>query len=255
MLTAQQAAGCLEAMAMGGGRVMPAGSQGQVRAALAYAYKCWDRPNPFRGVVLTAGNPPPPPQCLSPHDLSRLLQHLSDHQSTYGESLTSHLANALFHTCARYSELARLRWSDCLPATSGRIMGLRLPGPGKRGEPAVVPVSAVLAAALAAWRAIQEQHRGMKVFAARGLRFCRSPYVFAGPGGEPYTNQSFNAHLKRACEDLRLPFALTADGLRQSGAVILLHGQNKPLREVQRILRHRNLRTTAKYTLATRETP
>ena len=253
MLTAQQAARCLEAVVMSGGRVTPAGSQGQVRAALGYAYKCWGRPNPFRGVASTVRTPPPPPQCLSAHDLARLLQHLSDRETGYGEALTSHLAIALFHTCARYSELARLRWSDCLLAASDRIVGLRLPGPGKHGESAVVPVSAVLAATLAEWRAIQEQHRGMKVFAARGLRFCRSPYVFAGPGGEPYTNQSFNAHLKRACEDLRLPFTLTADGLRQSGAVILLHGQNKPLREVQRILRHRNLRTTAKYTLVTRE--
>ena len=72
--------------------------------------------------------------------------------------------------------------------------------------------------------------------------------MFAGPGGEPYTNQSFNAHLGRACKDLRLQTILTAHGLRHSAATILLNDQGKNLREVQEALRHRDIRTTARYT-------
>ena len=135
--------------------------------------------------------------------MARLLDFLGQQQATYGESLTYHLAAALFYTCSRYSEIAHLRWNDCLLDGSGRIVALRIKGKGSVHS--TLPVNAVLSLnVLGEWRTIQEQHRGMKVFAARGLKFCRSEYVFAGPGGEPYTNQSFNAHLGRACKDLRL---------------------------------------------------
>lgn len=88
----------------------------------------------------------------------------------------------------------------------------------------------------------------MKVFAARGLKFCRSEYVFAGPSGAPYTNRSFNNHLRFACKDLRLPCILTAHGLCHSAATILLNDHGKNLREVQEVLRHKDIRTTARYT-------
>jgi hypothetical protein len=87
----------------------------------------------------------------------------------------------------------------------------------------------------------------MKVFAARGLKFCRSEYVFAGPGGEPYTNQAFSRNLGRACKDLRLSMVLSAHGLRHRAATILLNDQGKKLGEVQEALRHRDIRTTARY--------
>ncbi len=152
----------------------------QARAALAFAYEQWDRPNPFAKVKPPKSDSPPPVGYLQAHDLARLLDFLNQ----------------------------------------------------QLGE----------------WRTLQEQHRGMKVFAARGLKFCRSEYVFAGPGGQPYTNQSFNAHLGRACKDLRLQTILTAHGLRHSAATILLNDQGKNLREVQEALRHRDIRTTARYT-------
>ena len=183
---------------------------------------------------------------MQAHDLARLLEFLNQQQATYGESLTYHLAAALFYTCSRYAEIAHLRWNDCLLDGNDRIVALRIKGKGS-GH-ATLPVNAILADVLGEWRMIQEQHRGMKVFAARGLKFCRSEYVFAGPGGEPYTNQSFNAHLGRACKDLRLQTILTAHGLRHSAATILLNDQGKNLREVQEALRHRDIRTTARYT-------
>ena len=244
-LTQEQAARFYREMVATSGRTA-ASSQVQARAAMAFAYEQWDRPNPFAKIKPPKSGSPPPVGYLQAHDLARLLDFLNQQQATYGESLTYHLAAALFYTCSRYSEIAHLRWNDCLLDGSGRIVALRIKGKGSVHS--TLPVNAVLSEVLGEWRTIQEQHRGMKVFAARGLKFCRSEYVFAGPGGEPYTNQSFNAHLGRACKDLRLQTILTAHGLRHSAATILLNDQGKNLREVQEALRHRDIRTTARYT-------
>ena len=244
-LTKDEAARFYREMVATAGRTASS-SQVQARAALAFAYEHWDVANPFTRLKAPRSAPPPPVSFLQAHDLSRLLGHLGDRQATYGESLTFHLANTLFFTCARFSEIANLRWNDCLLDPAGHPVALRIRGKG--GGHYNLPVNATLAGLLVHWRTIQDQHRGMKVFAARGLRFCRSEYVFAGPGGEPYTNRSFNNHLRLACRDLRLPCILTAHGLRHSGATILLNDQGKNLREVQEVLRHKDIRTTARYT-------
>ena len=223
-----------------------ASSQVQARAALAFAYEHWDVPNPFTRIKPPRSAPPPPADFLQAHDLARLLGHLGDRQATYGESLAFHLANTLFFTGARFSEIANLRWNDCLLDPVGRPVALRVRGKG--GGHYNLPVTGTLGELLMQWRTIQDQHRGMKVFAARGLKFCRSEYVFAGPGGGPYTNRSFNNHLRLACRDLRLPCILTAHGLRHSAATILLNDHGKNLREVQEVLRHKDIRTTARYT-------
>ena len=223
-----------------------ASSQVQARAALAFAYEHWDMPNPFTRIKPPRSAPPPPADFLQAHDLARLLGHLGDRQATYGESLSFHLANALFFTGARFSEIANLRWGDCLLDPVGRPVAVRIRGKG--GGHYNLPVTGNLGELLTQWRTIQDQHRGMKVFAARGLKFCRSEFVFAGPGGEPYTNRSFNNHLRLACRDLRLPCILTAHGLRHSAATILLNDHGKNLREVQEVLRHKDIRTTARYT-------
>ena len=227
-LTQEQAARFYREMVAATGRTA-ASSQVQARAAMAFAYEQWDRPNPFAKIKPPKSGSPPPVGYLQAHDLARLLDFLNQQQATYGESLTYHLAAALFYTCSRYSEIAHLRWNDCLLDGGGRIVALRIKGKGSVHS--TLPVNAVLSEVLGEWRSIQEQHRGMKVFAARGLKFCRSEYVFAGPGGEPYTNQRFTAH-----------------GLRHSAATILLNDQGKNLREVQEALRHRDIRTTARYT-------
>ena len=244
-LTQENAARFYREMVATTGRTA-ASSQVQARAAMAFAYEQWDRPNPFAKIKPPKSGGSPPVGYLQAHDLARLLDSLHQHQATYGESLTYHLAAALFYTCSRYSEIAHLRWNDCLLDGGGRIVALRIKGKGSVHS--TLPVNAVLAGLLSDWRTIQEQHRGMKIFAARGLKFCRSEYVFAGPGGTPYTNQSFNAHLGRACKDLRLQTVLTAHGLRHSAATILLNDQGKNLCEVQEALRHRDIRTTARYT-------
>ncbi len=244
-LTAEQATRFYREMVATTGRTA-ASSQVQARAALAFAYKHWDVPYPFSKIKPPRSAPPPLVGYLQAHDLARLLDFLSQRQATYGECLTFHLAASLFYTCSRFTEIASLRWNDCLLNGAGQITGLRIKAKG--GAHHTLPVNAVLAELLGHWRTIQDQHRSMKIFAARGLKFCRSEYVFAGPGGEPYTNQSFNSHLGRACKDLRLPTILTAHGLRHSAATILLNDQGKNLREVQEALRHRDIRTTSRYT-------
>ena len=249
MLTAGHAAQFYREIVAGDRSAAPS-TESQGRAALAFAYAHWHRPNPFANIPPPRRPSPSPGGSLPAHDLARLLHRLDQRQATYGESLTCHLAAALFHTRARFSEIARLRWRDCLRDAAGRIEALRIPRTRNEGDPVTLPVEAALSGRLDEWRSLQEQHRGMKVFAAQGLKFCRSEYVFAGPGGEPYTNQSFNAHLKRACQELGLAVVLTAHGLRHSAARILLDDQRRDLRDVQRLLRHRDIRTTARYTFA-----
>ena len=41
---------------------------------------------------------------------------------------------------------------------------------------------------------------------------------------------------------------ITAHGLRHSAATILLNHVGKDLREIQELLRHKNIRTTVRYT-------
>ena len=243
--TAEQAAAFYKETIATSGRTA-ASSLVQARAALSFAYDRWDRANPFKRIKPPRAGKLPPVAYLQAHDLARLLDHLGQRRATYGECLSFYLAAALFYTCARFSEMATMRWNDCLLDAGGRPVALRIRGKG--GVHQNLPVNAALSELLAEWKTIQEQYRGMKVFAARGLKFCRSDFVFCGPGGDPYTNKSFNRHLGAACRDLRLPEVLTAHGLRHSGATILLNDQGKNLKEVQEALRHRDIRTTARYT-------
>jgi integrase/recombinase XerD len=221
-------------------------SQVQARAALAFAFDRWDKPNPFERIKAPKPGNPPPTGYLPAHDLARLLECLRRNQGVYGASLTYFLASTLFYTCSRYNEIARLRWTDCQLDGSGRPAGLRIKAKG--GANLTLPVNAALGALLLDWRALQEQFRGVKIFAARGLAFCRSDFMFAGPSGEPFTNQAFNLRLRQACRELRLPIILSAHGLRHSAATILLNDHHKNLREVQEVLRHKDIRTTVRYT-------
>jgi site-specific recombinase XerD len=67
--------------------------------------------------------------------------------------------------------------------------------------------------------------------------------VFGGAVLEP----GFNLRLRAACRALGVG-EITAHGLRHSAATILLNQVGKELREIQELLRHRNIRTTVRYT-------
>ena len=189
---------------------------------------------------------PPPVGYLQAHDLARLLDFLNQQQATYGESLTYHLAAALFYTCSRYSEIANLRWNDCLLDGSGRMVALRIKGKGSVHS--TLPVNAILSEVfgrMAHHPGAAPRHEGVR---RAGAQVLPQRVHLAGPGGEPYTNQSFNAHLEP-----RLQGPAAANGpdrprATDSAATILLNDQGKNLREVQEALRHRDIRTTARYT-------
>jgi site-specific recombinase XerD len=78
-------------------------------------------------------------------------------------------------------------------------------------------------------------------------RFAASQFVFAGYSGAPFSNRAFNLRLRAACRTLG---EITGHGLRHSAATILLNQVGKDLREIQELLRHKNIRTTVRYTLS-----
>ena len=60
-------------------------------------------------------------------------------------------------------------------------------------------------------------------------------------------NRAFNLRLRAACRAIGVG-GITALGLRHSAATILLNHLGKDLREIQELLRHKNIRTTVRYT-------
>jgi site-specific recombinase XerD len=65
----------------------------------------------------------------------------------------------------------------------------------------------------------------------------------SGYSGAPFSNRAFNLRLRAACRALGVR-EITAQGLRHSAATILLNHVGKDLREIQELLRHKNIRTT-----------
>jgi integrase/recombinase XerD len=215
----------------------------QIRAALSFAYRHWDLKNPFSKIDPPLAKEPQIHYLLLP-DIRRLLDYLSSHQQGYGSSLAFHLANALFQTACRFDELIQLTWADC-QAVGKEIVALRIKGKGSVFQD--VPVTGALSAALLEWRDIQETFKGKIILAPGGIAFATSPFVFAGYSGAPFSNRAFNLRLRAACRALRVG-RITAHGLRHSAATILLNHVGKDLREIQELLRHKNIRTTVRYT-------
>ena len=79
-----------------------------------------------------------------------------------------------------------------------------------------------------------------------------SELVFPGRDGGPFSNQAFNRRLAAACRAARVP-VITAHGLRHSAANLLLNERGRNIRELQELLGHRSLATTARYTHIDRE--
>jgi integrase len=220
-----------------------AASLKQIRAALSFAYKHWDLKNPFVKI-----EPPlqkePQIRYLLLADIRRLLGCLKTRQQGYGSALAFHLANALFQTACRFEELIQLTWSDC-QRVGEEIVALRIKGKGSVFQD--VPVSGRLSAALLEWKNIQEGFKGRRILAPGGIAFAGSQFVFVGYSGAPFSNRAFNLRLRAACRALGVG-EITAHGLRHSAATILLNHVGKDLREIQELLRHKNIRTTVRYT-------
>jgi site-specific recombinase XerD len=214
----------------------------QIRAALSFAYKHWDVKNPFATIAPPIHKEPQISYLLLA-DIRRLLDYLKARQQGYGSSLAFHLANALFQTACRFDELIQLTWADC-QAVGTEIVALR------KGNKSVfhdVPVSQRLSAALFEWKDIQEGFKSRRIMAPGGIVFAGSQFVFAGYSGEPFSNRAFNLRLRAACRAIGVG-EITAYSLRHSAATILLNHMGKDLREIQELLRHKNIRTTVRYT-------
>jgi integrase/recombinase XerC len=80
-----------------------------------------------------------------------------------------------------------------------------------------------------------------------GVNFAGSALVFPGRNGAPFSNKAFNARLKLACERARAP-VISAHPLRHTAATLLLNEREANLRDVQTLLGHKSLATTARYT-------
>ncbi|MDQ3621068.1 MAG: tyrosine-type recombinase/integrase [Verrucomicrobiota bacterium] len=215
----------------------------QIRAALSFAYKHWDLKNPFAQIEPPLQNEPQI-RYLMLADIRRLLVHLKARQHSYGSQLAFHLTNALFQTACRFDELVQLQWSNC-QRVGEEIVALRIKGKGSVFQD--VPVAPALSAALREWQGVQDSFKGQRIFGLNGINFAATQLVFAAHSGGPLSNRAFNLRLRAACRALGVG-EITAHGLRHSAATILLNHVGKDLRLIQQLLRHKNIRTTVRYT-------
>ena len=116
----------------------------------------------------------------------------------------------------------------------------------KGGSLRDLPLTPELAVSLKEWFTFLESVKGVRLRTG-GIDFAGSPLVFPGRDGAPFSNKAFNARLKLACERARVP-VISAHPLRHTAATLLLNERGANLRDVQALLDHKNIATTARYT-------
>lgn len=217
----------------------------QVKAGLAFLYKLLDQPNPFADCLAPRFRP----DSLEIHfleggDLAKVLLTLRDTGTDYFGKLSFHLAEALFFTACRFHEWALLPTGSLVRNGAGEFIAARLKVKG--GKYRDVPLMPRLSDSLREWAVFLEGLKGMRL--RRGaVEFAGSELVFPGRDGSPVSNQAFNRRLAAACRAAGVSI-ISAHGLRHSAANLLLNERGRNIRELQELLGHRSLATTARYT-------
>jgi len=217
----------------------------QTKAALSFLYRVLDAKNPFAGCLA----PPFRPETveikhLESGNVAAVLLHLQEQRHDYYGHLSFHLAEALFYSACRYHEWAHLPVDRLVRNGAGIPVAVRIKGKG--GGFVDMPLLERLGLSLAEWLRFREAFKGHQLRKG-GMEFAGSELLFPGRDGGFYSNQAFNRRLKAACRAVNAP-VITAHGLRHSAATLLLNERDRNLKEIQELLRHKNLATTARYT-------
>jgi site-specific recombinase XerD len=222
----------------------------QVKAGIAFLYKVLDKPNPFRDCLAPRFRPDAQEiHFLEAADLAMVLLALRELGTDYFGRLAAHLAEALFFTACRFHEWALLSTDRLVRSGAGDFTAARLRVKG--GKYRDVPLVPRLSDSLREWAIFLEGLKGMRL--RRGaVEFAGSELVFPGRDGTPISNQAFNRRLAAACQAAGVP-VISAHGLRHSAANLLLNERGRNIRELQELLGHRSLATTARYTHIDRE--
>ena len=159
------------------------------------------------------------------------------------------MAEALFFTACRFYEWALLSTDRLVRIGSGEFTAAPLKVKG--GKFRDVPLMPRLSDYLQEWAVFLEDLKGLRL--RRGaVEFAGSELVFPGRDGSPISNQAFNRRLAAACHAAGVS-VISAHGLRHSAANLLLNERGRNIRELQELLGHRSLVTTARYTHIDRE--
>ena len=217
----------------------------QVKAALSFFYRVVHKTNPFI-------------ECLAPKfkgdnaeidfleaaDMAKVLKVLHESANDYYGRLAAHLADALFFTACRYHEWATLPLEKLIYDEKRNVATARLKTKG--GKHRDMPMLPQLSESLRAWLIFLEGIRGVRL--RRGsTAFAGCELVFPGRDGTALSNQAFNRRLATGCQAAGVS-VITAHGLRHSAANLLLNERGRNIRELQELLGHSSLATTARYT-------
>ena len=222
----------------------------QVKAALSFLYRLLDRANPFSDCLAPMFRPEAIEMAfLESKDTAKVLLHLHQSADDYFSHLAAHLAEALFFTACRFHEWAQLPAEKLVREREGEFSAARLKVKG--GKFRDVPLVPRLSESLQQWNRFLESYRGVRLRKG-AVEFAGSPLLFPGRDGGAISNQAFNRRLATVCRAVGTKI-ITAHGLRHSAAHLLLNEKNRNLRELQELLGHKSMATTARYTHIDRE--